>query len=409
MTYQPVTPFRRAVDAAVLTAAARAEEPLGDAPVNKWDVLRNLVTARMDFGLSDRALVVLQGLLSFHPQTELSGAGGPQGLIVFPSNAALCERLNGMASSTMRRHLADLLRAGLLLRRDSPNGKRFVCKGQGGQAQVFGFDLSPLVALAGEIATRAEATRAAEQEHRRLRQTVSVMRRDLAALAEFGAAEWGDATQWQDALKLAEDTRRALRRKLTGPELLEWEEKLAAQLSAVRGVIASTTEEISTSAHQNEQHLHNSNTNDFDKEPCLEKQEAATGEPATDTDDAGCEGRVVTDDGQEPPNIPLRLVMTTCREIQTYAGDGVRNWTDLARACDEVRPMMGISADAWAEAQRAMGPLQASVVLAAMLERYDEIRSPGGYLRSLARKAGQGAFSCGPMVMALYRREGSQV
>jgi replication initiation protein RepC len=41
----------------------------------------------------------------------------------------------------------------------------------------------------------------------------------------------------------------------------------------------------------------------------------------------------------------------------------------------------------------------------AMLERFSDIQSPGGYLRHLTRKAEDDAFSCGPMIMALMRRE----
>jgi replication initiation protein RepC len=67
--------------------------------------------------------------------------------------------------------------------------------------------------------------------------------------------------------------------------------------------------------------------------------------------------------------------------------------------------MLGISPSAWQDACVAMGPEEASVVLLAMLERFEEIRSPGGYLRSLTAKAEQGAFSCGPMVMALMRNQ----
>jgi replication initiation protein RepC len=67
--------------------------------------------------------------------------------------------------------------------------------------------------------------------------------------------------------------------------------------------------------------------------------------------------------------------------------------------------MLGISPSAWEDACRAMGPEEAAVVLLAMLERFNEIRSPGGYLRALTAKAGQGAFSCGPMVMALTRNQ----
>ncbi|WP_295316672.1 plasmid replication protein RepC, partial [Roseobacter sp.] len=203
MTYQPVTPFRRAVDAAVIEQITPAGAPLPETPVNKWDVLRNLGPVRQSFGLSDRALVVLQALLSFHPETDLGAGDG--GMIVFPSNASICARLNGMPCSTMRRHLADLVRAGLILRRDSPNGKRFARRGQG-ELLAFGFDLTPLVRRADEIAERAEEARAAEEQLRRLRLSVSVMRRDLAGLGEWLREQQGDDQMTRNALRLAGET-----------------------------------------------------------------------------------------------------------------------------------------------------------------------------------------------------------
>jgi replication initiation protein RepC len=51
-----------------------------------------------------------------------------------------------------------------------------------------------------------------------------------------------------------------------------------------------------------------------------------------------------------------------------------------------------------------MGPEQAAIVVVSMLERFAEIKSPGGYLRALTVKAAAGEFSCGPMVMALIGR-----
>lgn len=89
-------------------------------------------------------------------------------MVVFPSNKAICERLNGMPCSTMRRHLARLVEARLLMRRDSPNGKRYVRK-RGEDRVAFGFDLSPLYCRAEEIARAAEAVREAEDRVRRLR------------------------------------------------------------------------------------------------------------------------------------------------------------------------------------------------------------------------------------------------
>jgi replication initiation protein RepC len=50
-----------------------------------------------------------------------------------------------------------------------------------------------------------------------------------------------------------------------------------------------------------------------------------------------------------------------------------------------------------------LGPEDAAVVVAAILQRSDAIKSAGGYLRSLTEKARAGAFSLGPVLMALIR------
>ena len=75
---------------------------------------------------------------------------------------------------------------------------------------------------------------------------------------------------------------------------------------------------------------------------------------------------------------------------------------------DFVRPMLGISADAWREARATMGDGAAAVTLACILQRASEIRSPGGYLRSLSAKAAAGGFSPGPRVMALLRADNTR-
>ena len=107
-------------------ATAKARPP--DKAVHKWQVFRAICTAKARIGVSERALAVLDALLSFHPETTLSG----EGLIVFPSNQQLALRAHGMAPATLRRHLAALVDCGLVIRRDSPNGKRFARKGRGG-------------------------------------------------------------------------------------------------------------------------------------------------------------------------------------------------------------------------------------------------------------------------------------
>lgn len=389
----------RPISHAHLRVIERPEASVPARPVNKWELLRELSKAQAAFGVSERDLTVLQGLLSFFPDDAL---GGNAEMVVFPSNKAICERLNGMPCSTMRRHLARLVEAGLLQRRDSPNGKRYVRK-HGEDRVAFGFDLSPLYCQSEEIARAAEAVREAEERVRRLREVVSLMRRDLAALAEFGDEMQPGLGFWDQLRDKAALTARALRRKLSIEDLAAYRADLEALLDQARNIIdGPETEEMNTNDAQSERHHHNSNKESIDFEPALEKSGVAAGVPDVDANEPVAD--VDEQDTRHLPKIPLHLVIAACPSLKTFYQGEIRHWHQLYDAACHVRPAMGISASAWEEAQRFMGPEQASIVVAAMLERFADIRSPGGYLRALTTKAAAGEFSCGPMVMALIGR-----
>ncbi|APE46353.1 replication initiation protein (plasmid) [Sulfitobacter alexandrii] len=399
MEYTPISPFMRPISHAHLRLIERPEASVPGRPVNKWELLRELSKAQAAFGVSERDLTVLQGLLSFFPDDAL---GGNAEMVVFPSNKAICERLNGMPCSTMRRHLARLVEAGLLQRRDSPNGKRYVRK-HGEERVAFGFDLSPLYSQSEEIARAAEAVREAEERVRRLREVVSLMRRDLAALAEFGDEMQPGLGIWDQLRDKAILTARALRRKLSIEDLAAYRADLEALLDQARNIIdGSETEEMNTNDARSERHHHNSNKKSIDLEPALEKSGAADGVPDVDRDEPVAD--VDEQDTRHLLKIPLHLVIAACPSLRTFYQGEIRHWHQLFDAACHVRPAMGISASAWEEAQRFMGPEQASIVVSAMLERFEDIRSPGGYLRALTAKAVAGEFSCGPMVMALIGR-----
>ena len=149
-SHQPTTPFgRRSLTLAhVATQMAAVRRP-PDKVVHKWQVFRAICTARPKLGVSERALSRPERAFSFYPETTLTGEDD---LIVFPSNEQLCLRTHGMPASTLRRQLAALVDAGLIVRRDSPNGKRYARKGRGGEIKLaFGFDLAPLVVRAEEF------------------------------------------------------------------------------------------------------------------------------------------------------------------------------------------------------------------------------------------------------------------
>jgi replication initiation protein RepC len=187
------TPFgRRSLSLGMLATQVQAREVDPDAAIDKWKLFRSLCEARTLIGISDRALVVLNALLTFYPHSELAEAGG---LVVFPSNVQLSLRSHGMAPATLRRHLSVLVETGLIFRKDSPNGKRYARKtragatgaGEGGEA--FGFSLAPLVVRAGEFEAMAEEVRSARLQLKLMKERVTLLRRDIVKLIELGFEE----------------------------------------------------------------------------------------------------------------------------------------------------------------------------------------------------------------------------
>lgn len=373
MQHISLTPFGRQPLAASHMAGLRlAEAPAPQAEADKYILLRDLTAARASFGVTDRDLAVLAALMSFLPGKVLTDGAA---LVVHPSNATLSDRAHGMAESTLRRHLAALVHAGLIARRDSPNGKRYAARSPEGTV-AFGFDLRPLLVLAPRIAAAGESARAEALRLRRLRETVVIRLRDAAKIAAWAGAD----AALEDALA---DAARQVRRRLSAGELGMLAAAADVLLARAKALLPDTaTQEMDGNDVQTGRHHQNSKPDSHESEPCQERQEAA----------------------REPP-LPLGLVLKAAPDILAYAPHGIRSWRDLAAAAETVRPWLGISSDGWAEAQRLMGPMVAAIVLAAILQRAAHIHRPGGYLRALAARAAAGGFSPGPMVMALLRAE----
>ncbi len=390
MTYNPITSFRRPVTAVQMTRHRDAHAPSPEAGVDKWQVLRDLTTARRAFGLGDRALTVLQALLSFYPGSMLEGGD----LIVFPSNRAICERLNGMACSTMRRHLAALLDSGLILRRDSPNGKRFVRRYRAG-CEAFGFDLAPLLHRHHEIHRAAAAETAVREALESRRRQVSLMRRDLAALTEFGTRTAPMAANWTELDDHARLAARELRRRNDLKDLDRIASDLKTALEFAVAALDAETENLSINASEDEQHHQKSEKDNFDSNNFRNKDENPERVTLQKEDQNVAAGEVAS--------VPLSYVLSICSELQTFMPERIHDWPGFLRSVELIRPMIGITNSAWNECVASMGHTAASVTVAAMLERHSKIRSPGAYLRHLARKAATGHFSPVAMLATLTR------
>ncbi len=312
--------------------------------------------------MSDRDLHVLQALLSFLPTPILAA---DVSLIVFPSNARLSERLHGMPESTLRRHLAALVTAGLILRHDSPNGKRFARRdATGGISRAFGFDLRPLLVRSEEIMTAARHAEAEAEELQLLREAAVLHLRDASQLPAH-----------EERTLALLDLQRRLRRKLSLTDMRE------------------LTAEAAHLAHQALSHLplaaEHPGGNDSQIERHIQSSNKTLSESGTRVDTG------------KKPSLCLDTILSACPDSADYAQSPITTWRGMQDTAQKLCPMMGITPDVWRQAEQHMGPSQAATAVLCILQRFGRIQRPGAYLRTLVSKARAGSFDASAMVRAL--------
>ncbi len=144
-------------------------------------------------------------------------------------------------------------------------------------------------------------------------------------------------------------------------------------------------------------------------------------EPASKRGGGNVEGDPETAGDTVGAEAPLGLVLEACSDFHDWSESGrIRDWGELLATAERVRPMLGISPDAWVEARRVLGSRSAAIALGFILQRSEHsseaasgpdgtslvngspaIRSAGGYLRSLTVQAEAGELRLGPLLMAL--------
>ncbi|WP_350334272.1 plasmid replication protein RepC [Coralliovum pocilloporae] len=423
--------------AAGLTARALKGQALaGSCPdsarADKWQILRDLTDTRHDYGLSDRAVAVLSALLSFYPDDELAGDGN---LIVFPSNQSLCSRAHGISEPTLRRHLTSLVQSGLLVRRDSPNGKRYARRdGDGEITKAFGFDLSALLAHASQLREKAKVMRQERRLCQDLREQITLLRRDVCKTIEFAIEEalpgpW--AQLLEDYARLAaplkrraslEELQAAYQAIFSLNETVHKNLKLKINFKNMNGNAANSerhkqdSKPIPYSDSEKSSPDWNEDASPDDNKDPQHSDEAPYSRSQEKTDDGGIkspspEARS-TLRGESPGSSPsnkwmdmklhLKTVLDACPQLQACQPDPIISWAGLVEAADRACLALGISESAWTEARNRMGVYAAAVTIATIVQRADVIQSPGGYLRALTAKDG---FTPLAAIEALMRKK----
>lgn len=315
--------------------------------IDKWEMLNLLSIVAPHYDLSHRSLGVLWALMTFLPDRMISPT--PQHAIVFPSNKTLSTRLNGMPESTIRRHLSQLVKSGIVSRHDSANRKRFTRRTPTIGQIAFGFDLSPLARDIGTLTTHVNRIQAEAETNATLRATLGHLRQTLIDL--------------RGPCELTGNAFKSLRRKPHTDDLNAFCAAITTQIEAIH------TQELSGIGDQNERHIQIDYISNSDSEPQLSNTKS------------------------QQPTDTLHAIVEQCTEYQCYFPEPVRHWHDLINIADRLLPMLGIDRPVFDGAIRVMWMKQATTVVLCILEKIGTIHNPGGFLRRLTQAVQSGQFN----------------
>ena len=312
--------------------------PADDARPDRFAVIDTLRLAAPSLGLKPAVVATLEVLLSCLPPRR-------QHDVVFASNATLTFRRSGLSERSLRRHVVKLEEAGLLMRHDSPNGKRYTCHDPDGQGVLrFGFDLGPLFARIDELQHLAQAQRQMDRRRSFLRQRLR------AALSRVLDQE----PEHPEAL----EARRMLRRNLDLPLQPTDTPPPANDLSGDDGQIV--------------RHHPKSNTEEIDS---------------------------------KEQSLAIPALLHACPEAASYLQGKPRSVAEVVAHARMLAPMMGIDTSTYSLAEDRLGQTGTALTIWAVLQLQGKVRQLGAYFRALTSGRRAQGFDPWALIDRLSRQQ----
>lgn len=363
-------------------------------------------------GLKAGHLMLLDTLAAFTKPCDWEKGARP---IVWPSNDYLTAS-TGYSLSALKRQLRRLAEVGLITYRDSSNGKRWGHRDKEGRiVEAFGFDLSPLAARTADFEALHAEMQAERKRAKELLHEVTVLRRTIGAIVDSTLAS-NDVELWhgirlrynalmtelrsvardtsalarihQSFLALREEAETAMGSDLAHADLAA-EPPCASDRSAKMNPTGSDSAPHIQITIQSQSVICKGIEKVMEEvAPAGGKSEGWRGGDEMYTRGSMADERPLTMDG----TLSVRSILYGCPAFAEMAhgiGGHIDTWRDLVVIAERIRPIIGISQDAWASAQSVMSREVAAAALALVTDKYSDgvVSSPGGYLRGLTEKA----------------------
>lgn len=368
-------------------------------------------------GVKSQDLLLLDTLCAFTQPQDWEEGRRP---IIWASNDYLMEQ-TGFSLTTLKRHGKRLAEFGILSFKDSSNGKRWGRRGDDGYiVEAYGFDLAPMAARAEEFELLSEQIQEERSLCQAVKRQITVARRTIlskieAAITVSLTSAWRDfhASYHKliDIIPGRQEASERLLDVLDGFKALQGKvEEAFTEMFSDKSIHEGPLDAVETSSFSKNldpresidephilttKHLNlvNSNINEIRKK----NQPSPKLPPSIEDDSSEKEINWGTGASRKPKTeVEISTVMAACPNFAEMArnlgGGYIRNWNEFHRAAGKIRPIAGISEDAWNVAQKVLGPWVAAAAIALIFDKHSsgEVSSPGGYLRGMVDKAKAG-------------------
>jgi replication initiation protein RepC len=385
----------------------------GEGATRPGHLLAAFKAAAPYLGLAPRVVHAIDWLFAFTQPQDWAEGSRP---VVWPSAATQREALGlGLTQvKSLNRHLVEL---GLVVMRDSPNGKRYGRRSpQGRIIEAYGFDLSPIAARYEEFQALATAGRVERERMRRLRRRSTIARNGflqiLETVAELGLSD----ASWTRLEAEARHLARSLQKVERVEEMefgvvslerrqLEARERLESLIAAASPQPEASSEGVDSDPKGSEYRPHILTTNQtlnlkdtvIASEESKSRTAGSVSHPDTTVPRHGQErGRT------EKPARTDELVRLAPR-LRPYLASGSPTWPEIVEAADWLRHDIGVSKPLWGEACLTMGREEAAIAVA-IVSAKTAVRSPGGYFFGMVAKAKAGELNLARTVWGLRSR-----
>ena len=401
-------------------------QPEGQGGQKPGQVLAAFKAAAPHMGFGPRIVHAIDWLFTFtRPQDWVEGSHP----IVWPSAALQRQALDlGVSQAKALNRL--LVETGLVVMRDSPNGKRYGKRGADGRIiEAYGFDLTPLAARQAEFEAAAAAGRAEQERVHQLHRRATIARNGLAQIMET-ADELGFTDPARQ--RLAEEARglgRALTKLEGGPELefgvaslerrqleaREWLESLLPQ--AAQEALESVDSDPKGPEYRPHQYTYKPTDPTKDTVAAPEESSSQADQAVPDqvppvmqqSEQADRTERAARTDNRTVLRINTDELITLAPRLRPYLRTSAPCWPDIVDAAGFLRHDLGISQPLWGEACGAMGREEAAIALAIVSTKPAGhfTSSPGGYFHGMVAKAKAGELNLTRTIWGLRSRAGT--